>query len=154
MKDYVAQFFGGAANMELIMSAENVTACRLTAPRGKDGKPDHQKLRALDTLKHYAPEADAVVPAKLLGELRAVLKDPATNDPASSKACIPIYGVRFTFRQGERTLTVNLCFLCEILATAEADKIIGLGAFDPAAARLMAISQALFPHDSDLRDIR
>jgi hypothetical protein len=152
-KDFPTQFYGSAENMNVIMTAEKVTACRLTAPRNANNNVDRSKLRDFKTLSHYKAEPAVEIPPALLTGLRTILRDPATNDPDAKKSCTPVYGVRFTFTNPHKTLTVNLCFDCDILVTAEADAVIGGGAFDPAADRLLAIAKSLFPNDKDLKSI-
>ncbi len=152
-QDFPTQFYGSKNNMEVVMGASKVSACRLSPPRDDQGDLDHKKLKDFDTLKHYKVGTPIDVPDKTLAELRKVLGDPKTHDPESVKACIPIYGVRYIFTQGGQTVTVNICFLCDILVTAEGDKIVGGGSFDPASPELLRIAKTLFPKDTDLTDI-
>ena len=152
-KAFPTQFYGSKKNMDVVMGASKVTVCRLSPPRDDQGDLDHKKLRDFDTLKHYKAGKPIAVPDKTLVELRKVLGDPKTHDPESVKACIPIYGVRYIFTQGDYTVTVNICFLCDILVIAEVDKIVGGGSFDSASPELLRIAKSLFPKDSDLTDI-
>ena len=152
-KDFPTQFYGSKKNMDVVMGASKVTVCRLSPPRDDKGDLDHKKLTEFDTLKNYKAGSPIDVPDKTLGELRKVLGDPKTHDPESVKACIPIYGVRYIFAQGDQTVTVNICFLCDILVTAVGDKIVGGGSFDPASSELLRIAQTLFPKDTDLTAI-
>lgn len=150
---FTEQFYGSAENMDLILRADTVTACRLKVPRREDGKIDGQKVRD-ETLKHYEAEAAIEVPAKARDDLQQILKDPAIQYTGPSKSCVPIYGVRFSFTRKGKTLAVNLCFLCDILVTTDAETIIGGGSYVPASERLLAIAQSLFPADDDLKGIR
>lgn len=147
--EFTAKVFGTAENLAIVKNAQKVTACILT-PKGDPDHPEEWKSEDLMNPGTYKRGPRMDVPAAQLAELRAILFDRTLDDPDSSKACIPILHVRFTFTAGKSSLDIDLCFLCDLLWVSRAGKIIGGEDFDPAHGKLLALCQVLFPNDQAL----
>ncbi len=148
---FIAKVFGGATNFTIVTNALNVTACILTPPR------DPLNPKAFDSAKFWDPKLYTMSPSiavtgQCLQELRAILGDRSLDDPDSAKGCIPIYGVRFSFVSDAGTVTVDLCFDCDMLIVSRDGMTVGGEDFDPAHKKLLRICRSLFPSDKGLQE--
>jgi len=155
-KKYPDNIFGSAENYDIVKSAQEVTAFRVTPPHlaHDPDSVDFEKLSGSDDLKHYKVGEPLKVDAATLTELRKLILDPKIDDPDSAKGCLPVWGVRLDFVTPKKTVSIYLCYQCYILAAAEGQKFVGGGDFDPAYDQLAAIAKRLFPNDKDIQNMR
>jgi hypothetical protein len=143
--NFAVNMFGSSANLELIRTASTVKAVRLKAPYDAVAKrPDYPRMR---DLQNYTAGAPIALTPEQIEKLRQILSDASIDDPDSSKACTPNFGVRFSFSDGRRTIDVNLCYQCDLIMTTEAGKVLGGGDFDPAPEKLTFLARDIFPDD-------
>jgi hypothetical protein len=145
-EDIPAKVFGGADTFRIFNTAETVTVSRL-APPAKQGEDEFDPTK-------YRVTATVPVPPATVQRLRAIFRNPSIYQLDSAKACIPHFGVRFTFQTREGIVALDLCFECAIFAVTRDGKPAGGEDFDSAAPRLLAISRALFPKDKALQELR
>lgn len=141
----VERVFGNAENLQLVRTAPIVTACRLSH--------EAAGTRSLSPLDFKAGPFIQLTEIQAQ-QSRSVLTDPRYYffDDSIAKACgDPVYGVRICFKEGEREIDVNLCFMCDDLAVTADDKEVGWAEFGRARPDLVRICKELFPKDAEIQ---
>lgn len=131
--------FGGAAGFETIAKPERVEAYRIRPP------PSERDIKAITD---YSIIAGPVrLTPQTASELSEALTSPKSYVWESAKACMPEYGVCFTFLRGGNRVDVLVCFECDILLVALNGSTAGGEDFDPVRAVLVRAAKASFPVD-------
>ena len=143
----VGEIFGGNRGVALLKHADKVEAFRI----GKIA----DTLRWPDVLLTDYPIQAGPMPVspsdtKLLVD---TLLDEKSYYWNAAKACIPQPGVRIDFSRGDQTLSILLCFECEILETYLNGKSASGQNFEYAQPTLVRIARKLFPNDPKIQSL-
>jgi hypothetical protein len=141
------RLYGGAANLAVVARPTTIKAFRLGP-------------LPLDLLSHTAAIADHPV---LAGPVELAPADAAAVSEALSssnsyewmtgKACMPRYGIRFSFEMDANCVDVLLCFECDILAVWRDGRCLGVEDFDNARPALVRAVRAAFPGDQEIQSL-
>jgi hypothetical protein len=149
--EFISKVFGNRQLFDAFVASEQVTAQRLH--RG-----DRNKITP-DVLSNYKRGPSVPVPGSQARRLKRILQRSSSYYQGSNrKACIPDYGVLFTFRSGDRAVQVALCFNCNMLDVFDggddkARSVNSLPDFDPMRSDLVAIVKKVFPDDPEIQDL-
>lgn len=92
--------------------------------------------------------------------LKKLLSDPQSyiwlSEQHMVRACLPDYGVLFTFHHPSKTVRIALCFYCDQMAVlvGEGDDPLRIDAedvFDRIRAPLLILVKRLFPNDPNIQ---
>ena len=150
-EELVSKAFGSRQIFDTFIASQQVTAQRL---HWRD-----RNERSADVLSNYKRGPSVAVPASQARRLKRLLQRSSSYYQGSNaKACIPDYGVLFTFRFGDRAVQVALCFNCNMLEVFDggddkARSVNTLPDFDPMRSDLVAIVKKVFPDDAELGDL-
>jgi hypothetical protein len=144
--DIARDLFGSQEALTTFTTAHGVTAQRLHF-RFRDGQQYSTKL------KDYEHDAPVAVSAEHVGELRKLLLQESSYWWRDGKACLPRYGVVFTFQAEQAPVRVALCFDCNLLGIYDstdnaAENVNREKDFDPIRRQLVLISKSIFPADA------
>lgn len=150
-EEFISKAFGSGQLFDAFVASQQVTAQRL------HWRDRHQI--SPDVLSDYNRGPSVPVPASQARRLKRLLQRSSSYYQGSNrKACIPDYGVLFTFRSGDRAVQVALCFNCNMLDVFDggddkARPVNSLPDFDPMRSDLVAIVKKVFPDDSEIQDL-
>jgi len=150
-EELVSKAFGSRQIFDAFIASQQVTAQRLHRRDRNEISPD--------VLSNYKRGPSVAVPASQARRLKRVMQRSSSYYQGSNrKACIPDYGVLFTFRSGDRAVQVALCFNCNMLEVFDggddkARPVNSLPDFDPMRSDLVAIVKKVFPDDGEIREL-
>jgi hypothetical protein len=150
-EELVAKAFGSRQIFDAFIASQQLTAQRLH-PR------DRNEILP-DILSNYKRGPSVAVPASQARRLKRLLQRSSSYYQGSDrKACLPEYGVLFTFRSGDKAVQVALCFNCNMLEVCDggddkARPVNSLPDFDPMRSDLVAIVKRVFPDDGEIQDL-
>jgi len=150
-EELISKVFGNRQIFDSFVAAQQVTAQRLHWRNRNEITPD--------ILSNYKRGPSVPVPMSQAQRLKRILQRSSSYYQGSNaKACIPDYGVLFTFRSGDRAVQVALCFNCDMLGIFDggddkARSVNSLPDFDPMRGRLVAIVKKVFPDDAEIQEL-
>jgi hypothetical protein len=147
-EELVSKAFGSRQIFDAFITFQQVTAQRLHSRDRNEILPD--------VLSNYKRGPSVPVPASQARRLKRVMQRSSSYQWSIHKACIPDYGVLFTFRSGGRAVQVALCFNCNMLDVFDggddkARPVNSLPDFDPMRSDLVAIVKKVFPDDGEIQ---
>ena len=147
--------FGGNSNFSIIKEASSAELIRLylPPPPSDSDNPNRSSSKYVVDLTNYELGESKVVSGSELGKFRSLISDSTIDDPNSDKGCVPVFGVRFSFEDGDTTLDVNLCFECDLIWVSRNDEILGGGDFDPVHDRFAGLVRPFFPDDPEIQGL-
>lgn len=138
--------FGDNDAQDVVAKPTNVQAYRLA-----DRSLPQQKV------KDYKMVAGPVaVDDKLAKSMSRVLLDEKSYSwgGGPQKACVPIYGVRLEFIQGDNTTDVFFCFECNILGVYVNGKEVRSADFDHARPQFVKLVKKILPEDKEIQGLK
>jgi len=143
---YGYRAYGGPSHFKAIQDSTDVTACLLDPAANADPRHPSRSNPLL-----CRERGTVTLSATQIAELKSVFADPKTVPKGVDMACLPDYGVRFTFGSGADAISINLCFHCGQLATYRNQEKLGTGTFvQPGYGKLVVIAKSLFPEDPEI----
>lgn len=141
----VADFLGGESSIELMQSADEVTAFRM-GRRKNDDSPE---------LFHGHPVVSQSVRVEPnhAERLLRVLSDSDSYFWDAGKACTFDPGVGMRFRTKDREVGLVFCFTCDQLLVVSGEHK-RMEDTDPARGDLLAIMREIFPHDDLIQKLQ
>lgn len=149
--EFISKTFGNRQVFDAFVASQQVSAQRLHWRDRREITPD--------VLSNYKRGPSVSVPAPQAQRLKRILQRSSSHYQGSDrKACIPDYGVLFTFRSGDRAIQVALCFNCNMLDVFDggddkARSVNSLPDFDPMRSDLVAIVKKVFPDDAEIQGL-
>lgn len=138
----VIKLFGKGA-VEVLAKPDKVNAYRLP-----------KKSYQVKTVKEFKMTTGPVALEKsLFSETSRVLLDSKSYQWDVAKGCLPDYGVRMEFIQGDKTADVFFCFGCDILTLYYQGKPIGGEDFDIVRPKLVSIVKKIFKDDKLIQEL-
>jgi hypothetical protein len=139
-----------------VVLATFTSASEVTAERLHYRQESPQDSSRLESYEHGAP---VVVPPTDAKEIQRLLLQRSSYVWGSVKACIPNYGLVFTFRRDDAVVRVALCFDCNTLGIYDspapgAQEINREEDFDPIRAPLAAVARRVFPNDPEIQRLQ
>lgn len=142
-REDIPELFGGSDGVQLVRQATSVRAYRVV------GTAEFHK-----SLDKYEMRGDPVEVSKSQAEaLRNLLLDHDSYKWDVAKSCLPIYGVRVQFLEGDRAVDVLFCFECNVLAVFRNGRFVAGEDFDPIRGPLLEIVKPLFPDDAVIQEL-
>ncbi|MGC4017726.1 MAG: hypothetical protein QM755_24890 [Luteolibacter sp.] len=143
---YGYRAYGGPSHFKTIQDSTEVTACLLDPAADADPRYPSRSNPLI-----CRERGSVTLSAAQIAELKAIFADPKTSPEDRDMACLPDYGVRFTFGNGADAIAINLCFHCGQLATYRNSEELGTGIFvQPGYGKLVTIVKSLFPEDPEI----
>jgi hypothetical protein len=149
--EFISKVFGNRQLFDAFVASQQVSAQRLHWQDRHEITPD--------VLSNYKRGPSVPVPASQTRRLKRILqRSPSFYQGSNRKACIPEYGVLFTFRSGDRAIQIALCFNCNMLDVFDgsddrARSVNSLPDFDPMRSDLVAIVKKVFPDDAEIQGL-
>src|SRR5258708_42170 len=148
-QDVIQQVFSNQKNFNAITASQQITAQLL------------HKIDDADQTRLIGYHKDAPVPvsSEQIQKIKSLLQNPSSYRWNIGNACIPDYGVLFTFHSDQRTVRVAICFKCELLAVFEGEDDNGKAVsedriFSPMRPQLVTIAKSLFPNDKEIQGLK
>jgi hypothetical protein len=69
------------------------------------------------------------------------------------KLCIPFYGARLIFQSKAQTVSIDFCFMCDILSIESPSRQSIQTNFDPCRDELLTLIKAQFPKDKEIQGV-
>lgn len=133
------KLYGGPQGFAVLQHPDRVEAFRLEDKRGKPGA---------------VTAGPVTVSPEQISRLSYVLQAPESYWWNTHSACIPHWGVRFTFYQGTDKLDVLLCFQCSQLGVSFNGSKLEDKDFDLIQPQILQIVKPLFPNDKVIQELR
>jgi len=141
-RHFVEELLGGKITYETIANPDKVESWLLTSH-----STDDEPLKTKD-------RAGAIT---VRTEIAKTFSDTLINfDSYSwgmSKGCVPDFGARLRFRQGDNVVGIRLCYECGILEVTHNEQTHNAD-FDPAYNTLVKAIQAVFPGDGIITNLK
>ena len=139
----VVEILGGKTAVDVLQNAETVQGSLQPA----------ESYHEDDVSKYGTRLGPIELSAKQREQLTTLLLSRTSYLIGVGKGCEPDYGVRVTFRKGERTVDVLFCFGCEQLQTYVNGKSTSGGLFDPSTKDFLNVVQQIFPDDEAIQSL-
>ena len=149
--EFISKVFGNRQLFDAFVASQQVSAQRLHTRDRHEISPD--------ILSNYKRGPSVPVAASQSRRLKRILQRSSSYYQGSNrKACIPDYGVLFTFHSGDRAIQLALCFNCNMLDVFDGgdDKARSVNTesdFDPIRSDLVAIVKKVFPDDPEIQEL-
>jgi hypothetical protein len=149
-QEVVEKVFGSQQFLDSFVAAQQVTAQRLHLRQTNGLSPG--------LLSSYDRGQTVSVSQSQAREIQHLFQQPSSFLWNIGKGCIVDYGVLFTFRSGDRTIQLALCFNCNWFGIFDgpdgnARKVNQQDNFDPIRKDLVAIIKELFPEDAEIQEL-
>ena len=150
--DVVRKVFGNQQFFEAFVTSQQITAQRLH---------HHESPLGSDNLNDYDQDAPVPVTFAQAQEIQRLLQRPTSYDwnTRYAKACILDYGVLLHFRSDSNSVSVALCFDCNMLGVYDTrstnnTRLNTEWDFDPIRKQLVTAVKSVFPDDEEIQKIR
>ena len=140
----VAELFGGEEGLAVVTHPDRVEAFRLDPT---DKPPGGSRLN------YPVTSGPIAVPGALMETLTSALTSDRSYAWNFAVACVPSYGVRLSFYQGQRRVDVLLCRNCCMLLALHHGVEVGVAQFNPMQAVLVDAAKKLFPDDPAIQSL-
>jgi hypothetical protein len=146
----IAELFATSANLQLVRQADKLDVCILhhikPTPR-PDGSVDRSTER-------YEETAFTPVPIATANALRDLVLNEKTYDwKAGNGGRRPQFYLRLRFHRGEEMITVDFCFLCQVLSVTKRGEELGHANFGRNGDLFLQVFLKLFPGDAPLKHV-